>query len=113
MSSYIKYSLFYILLGFTPTPHALLPPMFQETLLCPSSHCLVPLDTPNGFVGPKRAFFTCQSPRSKRNPIVWISTDGQDALDGFQADGFHSRGCSKFGGLDMVADKVRGKPTDV
>jgi len=75
----------------------LLPPQFQETLLCPQKHCLARKDVPFGFTGPKHAYFTCVSPKSTLDPIGWIATDGDKVMQTFLGGGWHSRPCSHFG----------------
>lgn len=75
---------------------ALLPPQFQETLLCPVTHCLIRKPGSLRVVGPKRAFFTCASPTSTLQPIVWLLSDGADTMRTFRSGGYHSRQCGTF-----------------
>ena len=75
----------------------LLSPEFHETLLCPAQHCLARKHTALGFGGPKRAFFTCSSPKSTVAPIAWVLTDGEDVMSRFLSGGYHSRRCFNEG----------------
>jgi hypothetical protein len=73
--------------------HALLPPHFHETLLCPLEHCLARHDTP--LVGPQRALFRCLDARGRATPpVAWTTPDGQALLEAFHSDGYHSRTCA-------------------
>ena len=114
MTSYLKYSLFYILLFFTPNSQALLPPKYQETLLCLPAFCLARQET--GLLGSKASRYKCQDERSSRlrnlsihsqaprpfvDPLVWTSRSGESLLKTLKDNGFHEQRCD-----------VLKKPTD-
>ena len=106
MTSYLKYSLFYTLLFFTPTPQALLPPKYQETLLCLPGFCLARRETV--LFGSKGSQYKCQYERifydkliysqvhelsSFMDALVWTTQNGKSLLKTLKDNGFHGRGC--------------------
>ena len=106
MISCLKYSLFYILLFFTPTPQALLPPKFQETLLCLPGFCLARRETV--LFGSKGSQYKCDYERVFYEPLidrqvhelprfvdalVWTTQNGKSLLKTLKDNGFHEQRC--------------------
>jgi hypothetical protein len=107
MASYLKYSLFYTLLFFTPTPQALLPPKYQETLLCLPGFCLARRETV--LFGSKGSQYKCQYERifydkliysqvhelpSFMDALVWTTQSGESLLNTLKDNGFHEQRCN-------------------
>lgn len=107
MTSYLKYNLFYILLFFTPNSQALLPPKYQETLLCLPAFCLARQET--GLFGSKASRYKCQDERILNgniiygqvhelprfiDPVVWTSNHGKSILKTLKDNGYHEQRCT-------------------
>lgn len=75
-----------------------LPPGYEDLLLCPPSFCVAPSARPAGFVGPRSRFFECAAVLSseRRQVTPWGSNDGPEALLGLLKDGFATTTCAQL-----------------